>query len=180
MGKDYYKILGVSRDADDKELKKAYRQLAMKWHPDKNPDNKEEANRRFQEIGEAYEVLSDEEKRKVYDQFGEDGLKQGAPDGSFQGFKFEQADASRIFEQFFGGESPFEFFTGMRSGGMGGGSRFGGSFSSRGGMPAGFGPGFESFSTGPGGFGGAAGFGGPRPSSPVMTEVEVSLEDLFK
>lgn len=59
MGKDYYKVLGVDRGADDKAIKKAYRKLAMKWHPDKNPDNAEEAARRFKEVGEAYQVLSD-------------------------------------------------------------------------------------------------------------------------
>lgn len=76
MGKDYYKILGVSRSATDDDLKKAYRKLALKYHPDKNksPD----AEERFKEVAEAYEVLSDKKKREVYDQCGEEGLQGGA------------------------------------------------------------------------------------------------------
>ena len=69
-GKDYYKILGVGTDADADALKKAYRKLAMKWHPDKNPDHKEVAERRFKEVTEAYDVLTDKQKREVYDRYG--------------------------------------------------------------------------------------------------------------
>jgi len=68
--KDYYKILGVSRDADEKAIKRAYRRLAMKYHPDRNPGKQQEANEKFKEINEAYAVLGDPEKRKQYDQFG--------------------------------------------------------------------------------------------------------------
>ncbi|KAJ9590434.1 hypothetical protein L9F63_016521, partial [Diploptera punctata] len=64
---DYYGILEVSRNASNPEIKKAYRRLALKWHPDKNPDNLDEANKKFKEISEAYEVLSDDSKRRVYD-----------------------------------------------------------------------------------------------------------------
>ncbi|KAM7344919.1 dnaJ heat shock protein family (Hsp40) member B6 mrj [Cochliomyia hominivorax] len=64
---DYYKVLEVPRQATEAEIKKAYRKLALKWHPDKNPDNLDEANKRFRELSEAYEVLSDERKRKIYD-----------------------------------------------------------------------------------------------------------------
>ena len=71
--RDYYEVLGVSKDADAKEIKKAYRKLAMKYHPDKNPGDKA-AEEKFKEINEAYEVLSDEEKRSTYDRFGHDGL----------------------------------------------------------------------------------------------------------
>ena len=75
MGKDYYAILGVSRNATDEELKKAYRKLALKWHPDRNKDNKKVAEEKFKDISQAYEVLSDKEKRKIYDQFGEVDVK---------------------------------------------------------------------------------------------------------
>ncbi len=85
MAKDYYEILGVSKSASDDELKKAYRKLAKKWHPDANPDNKEEAEKKFKEIGEAYEVLSNPEKRKMYDQFGTADPQQ-AGFGGFDGF----------------------------------------------------------------------------------------------
>lgn len=73
MGKDYYKILGVAKSANDDDIKKAYRKLALKYHPDKNkePDSEE----KFKEVAEAYEVLSDKKKRDVYDRYGEEGLK---------------------------------------------------------------------------------------------------------
>ncbi|UCG66680.1 MAG: molecular chaperone DnaJ [Deltaproteobacteria bacterium] len=74
--KDYYKIIGVSKDATQEEVKKAYRKLARKWHPDINPGNKE-AEQKFKEIAEAYDVIGDEEKRKLYDEFGEEGLQAG-------------------------------------------------------------------------------------------------------
>jgi len=70
MKKDYYKILGVGRDADEKAIKKAYRRLAMKYHPDRNLGKEKEANEKFKEINEAYAVLGDPEKRGQYDQFG--------------------------------------------------------------------------------------------------------------
>ena len=76
-GKDFYDTLGISRGASDSEIKKAYRKLAMKWHPDKNQDNKEAAEKKFKAVSEAYEVLSDPKKKDKYDQFGEDGLKDG-------------------------------------------------------------------------------------------------------
>ncbi|WJX44585.1 DnaJ sub B member 6 [Trifolium repens] len=79
MGVDYYKILQVDKNANDEELKKAYRKLAMKWHPDKNPTNKKEAEAKFKQISEAYDVLSDPEKRGIYDQYGEEGLKGQVP-----------------------------------------------------------------------------------------------------
>ncbi len=70
MAKDYYEILGLDKNASDDDIKKAYRHLAKKWHPDANPDNKKEAEEKFKEIGEAYSVLSDPQKKKNYDQFG--------------------------------------------------------------------------------------------------------------
>ena len=75
MGKDYYQILGVGKGASDDEIKKAYRKEALKWHPDRNQDKKELAEKKFKEVAEAYEVLSDKQKRQIYDQFGEEGLK---------------------------------------------------------------------------------------------------------
>ena len=74
MGKNYYKVLGVERNATQEQIKKAYRKLAMKWHPDRNCENKKEAETQFKEIGEAYSILSDNKKRKIYDQYGEDGI----------------------------------------------------------------------------------------------------------
>lgn len=79
MGKDYYQILGVGKNATDDEIKKAYRRLALKWHPDRNRDNVQYATERFKEVGEAYDVLSDPQKKEIYDTYGEEGLKGGAP-----------------------------------------------------------------------------------------------------
>jgi molecular chaperone DnaJ len=76
MSKDFYEILGVSKDASESELKKVYRKLARKWHPDINPGNKK-AEQKFKEISEAYDCLGNKEKRKIYDEFGEEGLRAG-------------------------------------------------------------------------------------------------------
>ena len=73
MGKDYYKILGISRNATEEDVKKAYRKMALRFHPDKNKSAG--AEEKFKEIAEAYEVLSDKRKRDVYDKYGEEGLK---------------------------------------------------------------------------------------------------------
>ncbi|XP_050440328.1 dnaJ homolog subfamily B member 6 isoform X2 [Adelges cooleyi] len=77
MSGDYYSVLGVTQNASINDIKKAYRKLALKWHPDKNPENQEQANRMFKTISEAYEVLSDDKKRKAYNQYGKDGLING-------------------------------------------------------------------------------------------------------
>ena len=72
---DYYEVLGVEKTATEDQIKKAYRKLAIKWHPDKNPDNKEQAEEVFKKVGEAYEVLSNAEKRQIYDRYGKEGLQ---------------------------------------------------------------------------------------------------------
>lgn len=77
MGMDYYNILKVNRNASDDDLKKAYKRLARIWHPDKNPVNKTEAEAKFKRISEAYDVLSDPQKRQIYDLYGEEALKSG-------------------------------------------------------------------------------------------------------
>jgi molecular chaperone DnaJ len=102
--RDYYDILGVAKNASDDEIKKAYRKLAMKHHPDRNPDSKD-AEDKFKEAKEAYEVLSDSDKRAAYDQFGHEGVNpQGGP-GGFGGFGGSAGgfDFSDIFEGIFGG-----------------------------------------------------------------------------
>ncbi len=105
--KDYYQILGINKDANQEEIKKAYRKLALKYHPDANPDKKEEAEKKFKEIGEAYAVLSDPEKRARYDQFGSADTSNFGAGFDFRNFYGEGMDDfnsfSDIFESFFGG-----------------------------------------------------------------------------
>ena len=112
--RDYYEVLGVSKDADDATIKKAYRQLAKKYHPDMNPGDKE-AEIKFKEASEAYAVLSDADKRRQYDQFGHaafDGGAGGGAGGFGGGFNFNGADFSDIFGDIFG-----DLFGGGRRGG---------------------------------------------------------------
>ena len=100
--RDYYEVLGVSKDADDATLKKAYRQVAKKYHPDMNPGDAE-AEKKFKEASEAYAVLSDPDKRRQYDQFGHAAFEGGAGGaGGFGGFDFGGADFSDIFGDIFG------------------------------------------------------------------------------
>ena len=133
MGKDYYKILGVARGASEDEIKKSYRKLALKYHPDKNQTAG--AEEKFKEIGEAYDVLSDKKKKGVYDQYGEEGLKGGLGGGGGGGggmphFDFSQSggggqgynysyhgDPRATFSQFFGGSNPFASFFSASPGG---------------------------------------------------------------
>ncbi|KAH9607516.1 hypothetical protein KSS87_017446 [Heliosperma pusillum] len=184
MAVDYYKILQVDRNAKEDDLKKAYRKLAMKWHPDKNPNNKKEAEAKFKQISEAYDVLSDPQKRAVYDQYGEEGLKgqvpppgagyPGGSDGSgFTSFRFNTRSADDIFSEFFGFTSPFG-----GQGDMGG---------SRGGGPSGFGRGgmfgddiFHQFARGGGGGGGAETSSMPRKAAAIERSLPCSLEDLYR
>ncbi|MBQ9062385.1 MAG: molecular chaperone DnaJ [Eubacterium sp.] len=106
--RDYYEVLGVDRNADENTLKKAYRKLAKKYHPDMNPGDKD-AEAKFKEATEAYGVLSDPEKRRQYDQFGHAAFEQGGA-GGFGGFDFSGADFSDIFGDIFG-----DFFGGGRT-----------------------------------------------------------------
>uniref|UniRef100_A0AAV1TPL4 J domain-containing protein n=1 Tax=Peronospora matthiolae TaxID=2874970 RepID=A0AAV1TPL4_9STRA len=188
MGKDYYAILNVAKGATDDELRKAYRKLALKWHPDKNPNDPDGAQRKFQEIGEAYEVLSDKKKREIYDVYGEEGLKgqpaEGPEGGGMPGgmpggftytttsgfpagsFGFHSSDATKIFEQFFGTSNLHEAERSapMASmfGDMGG---FGGM---RGMRSSGFGGGRDPF-----------GQSQPPRAQKLQSELEVPLEQLY-
>ncbi|KAJ7476083.1 hypothetical protein FB451DRAFT_1245735 [Mycena latifolia] len=154
MGTDYYKLLGVDKSAGEAEIKSAYKKMALKWHPDRNGGS-EESSKKFKEISEAFEVLSDSNKRAVYDQFGEEGLKSGGPvpgqggGTGFSGFSGFPGGGGGTFP----GGSTFTFSTGGPEGGfspgdpnkifeqMFGGSGFGGAFSSMGGMHRGMGGG---------------------------------------
>ncbi|XP_072968301.1 uncharacterized protein [Typha angustifolia] len=177
MGVDYYNILKVDRNASDEDLKKAYRKLAMKWHPDKNPTSKKEAEAQFKQISEAYEVLSDPQKRSLYDQYGEEGLKGMPPPGSSgagtrssDDFFFNPRNAEDIFAEFFG-SSPFGFGSMGRAKSM--------RFQSDGsGMFRGFGGPesvFRSYSEGIGSGGG----GQLRKPQAVESKLACSLEELY-
>ncbi|MBQ7076974.1 MAG: molecular chaperone DnaJ [Lachnospiraceae bacterium] len=115
--RDYYEVLGVERTATDEELKKAYRNLAKKYHPDMHPGDKE-CEEKFKEASEAYGVLSDKQKRAQYDQFGHAAFEQGGVNPG--GFDFSGMDFSDIFSDLFGGDIFGSFFGGGRSGGRGG------------------------------------------------------------
>ncbi|XP_044316075.1 dnaJ protein homolog 1 isoform X2 [Drosophila rhopaloa] len=115
MGKDYYKTLGLPKTATDEEIKKAYRKLALRYHPDKN--KAANAEEKFKEVAEAYEVLSDKKKRETYDKFGEDGLKNGGtrnggPSSNSFTYQFH-GDPRATFAQFFGNSNPFASFFDM-------------------------------------------------------------------
>lgn len=116
MSEEYYRILGVPKNASESDIKKAYRKLALRWHPDKNPNSKVEAERKFKEIAEAYEVLSDKEKREVYDRYGKSALNgNGGRDFGFNdlgAFHFTFRSPMEVFAEFFGGRDPFEDFFG--------------------------------------------------------------------
>ncbi|KAG7527624.1 hypothetical protein FFLO_06746 [Filobasidium floriforme] len=178
MGQDYYKLLGIDKSASQDEIKKAYRKAALKWHPDRNKDNIATAEKKFKEVSEAFEVLSDDNKRTVYDQYGEEGLKAnggagpganpfgaGTGGGAFPGASFgfggggggfQASDPNDIFSHIFGGGM------GGGMGGMGGGAdMFGG------GSP---------FGGASGGFGGMPGGPGGRRRGPQRQESSAPLE----
>jgi len=134
-GKDYYKTLGVKKNAKEKEIKKAYRKLALKYHPDKHPaEKKDKATKKFEEISEAYEVLTDEEKRRIYDQLGEEGLKRGGGGGG----------PPPGYDQQQGGGQRGPYGQQQQGGFPGGGGQQHYTYTSSGG-PGGAGGGFEGF-----------------------------------
>lgn len=187
MNKDLYAVLGVERTADDKKLKSAYRKLAKKYHPDANPGNKD-AEQKFKDVGEAYAILSDPEKRKLYDTYGyaafdgsgpAPGSGAGGPGGyqyyttngnGYQSFHFSGQDAEDLFRSMFG-----DMFGGSRSSGFGG-SRFSGG--------SGFGGfGFGDFDDGAGAYGGRTYSGGTgrrasrQQSLDMTSSMTVSFRD---
>ena len=197
MGKDYYKILGCAKGASDDELKKAYRKMALKYHPDKNKSPG--AEEKFKEIAEAYDVLSDPKKKEIYDKYGEEGLKGGAPGGGggsapggFQGTYTFHGDPHETFRMFFGDENPFANFF-FQSNGPGGGQGTQRMFNFSHGGDAmdidddpfggfgGFGQGMHGMPGGMGGMGGQrAGQRRKHQDPPVVHDLQVSLEDIFK
>eukprot|EP01064_Diplonema_japonicum_P039184 TRINITY_DN976_c0_g1_i1.p1 TRINITY_DN976_c0_g1~~TRINITY_DN976_c0_g1_i1.p1 ORF type:complete len:334 (+),score=57.58 TRINITY_DN976_c0_g1_i1:78-1079(+) len=190
--KRLYDILGVAPDADENAIKRAYKKAALKWHPDRNTENKEKAEEKFKEVAEAYDVLSNKEKRRVYDQVGESykdmgngggggGGGRGGMPGGFTSSSF-QGDPNEIFKQFFGAQfnpasssfdddDPFASMFGGMGGRGGGGMQF-----MSGGMP-GMGMG------GMPGMGGGMPFGGgmqaKRKGPPKEFPLECTLEDLY-
>ena len=154
--RDYYEVPGVDKNADEATIKKAYRQLAKKYHPDMNPGDKE-AEKKFKEASEAYAILSDAEKRRQYDQFGHAAFEQGGGGaGGFGGFDFNGGDMGDIFENFFGG--------GFKKSGFRGGFSQNGNFNN----------GFHGNSRQNGGFGNRQSY--QTKGSDVHADIKVSFD----
>src|SRR6188768_3480922 len=111
MKRDYYEILGVSKSASQDEIKKAYRKVAMQYHPDRNPGDKP-SEEKFKEAAEAYEILSDPDKKAQYDRFGHSAFAPGRGGGGFSGGGMNMDDIFSQFGDIFGEESPFGSFFG--------------------------------------------------------------------
>lgn len=192
MGKDYYKILSLSKGASDDDIKKAYRKLALKYHPDKNKEPG--AEEKFKEVAEAYEILSDSKKKEIYDKYGEEGLKMGASPGSAGtggfgpgqappgGFSYTwSGDPNETFRMFFGNSNPFAAFFDES-----------GADDSESGVPGGFGgfPGMFRFTNsnfgpsqmhqqmGQGANGGSVSSKKKTQDPPIYHDLFVSLEDI--
>lgn len=152
MGKDYYHILNLTRSASNSEVKRAYRKLSLKHHPDRSDDPKSEEL--FLEVAEAYDVLSSSSTRAVYDQFGEEGLKSGVPTtdltGGFSGGYVFHGNPDKVFREFFGGDNPFnEFFEPPKDPDMAIG------------------------------FGGLRGRGRPKQDPPIERDLALALEEIY-
>jgi DnaJ family protein B protein 4 len=180
MGVDYYNILKVNRNASEDDLRKSYRRLAMIWHPDKNPTNKSEAEAKFKQISEAYDVLSDPQKRQIYDLYGEEALKSGQvpPPPSSSGrasynshhynthhhhhhhkppdpnYRFNPRDADDIYA---------EFFSGSEAGSSGKSKAY-----------------KDGFFRSNGEYSSSAGAGSSKKAPPVENTLTCSLEELYK
>lgn len=167
MGVDYYNVLKVGSNASSEDLKRAYKRLAMKWHPDKNPGNNKEAEANFKQVSEAYEILSDPHKRSIYDRYGEEGLKdmpvQKDASGKTQSpFKYNPKKAEDLFSEVFGSSNAS--------------SGTGHSYGSRGRPPYGDGPYttdnmFKNFNE--------SNSGGLRKAPPIENKLSSSLEELY-
>ena len=188
----YYKLLGVDKNADDNTIKRAYRKAAMKWHPDKNRDNLKQAEKKFKEINEAYETLSDKHKREVYDLYGADAVKNPqaaqaaqyrkayANGGGGGGFPWGAQFQGNSFAQ--GGGAGFQNTGGAAYGNMGDmlNEMFGQMFHGGGGMPQGMGA-FESGGRGAGGYGRRGSQAQRRQTKqvPVETTFYCTLEEIY-
>lgn len=168
--KDFYEVLGIPKTATDEEIRRAYKKLALKWHPDKNQQNREEAELKFKEIAEAYATLSDRQKRGRYDNYGNSDFDMGPMHDTFS-----FSDASKIFERFFGGRDPFadfdddDFFGKKKGFGHFDDDFFGGAFGRDPFSHKGFSKEFRDFSLG--------GFGGVGMGHSVSTKTSTVIRN---